>query len=338
MSVAWVGVAATVATGAMSASASNKASKGQQQAAASDRELQAQQFDTQVELNAPFQKTGVGANSKLARLLGIGPSNPGSLKGQSLVDTTGGVPKANADLYANNAAYKQAWDQLKADHASHFGGGYTYQSDAGKIEEAMQGLMAPHMASEVEGPVDPEYGSLLRNFQQSDLDKDIVYQSGLKFGLDEGVKGIERQQGATGSRLSGATLKALARFGNDYGSTKAGESRNRFKDDQNSVYNKLAGVSGAGQQATTQIGNSSQQYASNMSNNILGAANARGASSIAQGNAWQNGINSAVSGYRNSQPVTGNGVGQALFSQTPTGGAGFGTGYAYGNQDLGQYI
>lgn len=338
MSVAWVGVAATVATGAMSASASNKASKGQQQAANSDRAMQMEQFDKQTELQAPFQKTGVAANSRLATLLGVNSAQPGHAKGQTLVDTSGNTPRANADLYANNAAYKESWDKLLADHTTHFGRGYSNESDAGEIEQAMQTLMAPHIAAEVDGPVDPEYGSLLRNFTAEDLNADPVYQSGLKFGLDEGVKGIERQQGATGSRLSGATLKALARFGTDYGSTKANESRSRFKDDQNSIYNKLAGVSGAGQQATNQIANSSQQFATNMSNNITSAANARGASSIAQGNSWQNGINSAVSGYRNSQPVTGNGVSQALFSQTPTGGAGFGTGYAYGNQDLGQYL
>lgn len=64
-------------------------------------------------------------------------------------------------------------------------------------------------------------GQFARKFTQDDMNADPVYKSGLQFGLDQGTQGINRQAAAGGNFLSGATLKALTRFGNDYGSTKA---------------------------------------------------------------------------------------------------------------------
>jgi hypothetical protein len=109
-----------------------------------------------------------------------------------------------------------------------------------------------------------------------------VYQSGLQFGLSEGEKGINRQAAATGSSLSGATLKALTRFGNDYGSTKANESFNRFNVNQDRTYNKLAGVSGAGSRPRTRSAQAAQNFGTNQAGNITSAGNARAAGYIGQ--------------------------------------------------------
>ena len=143
-------------------------------------------------------------------------------------------------------------------------------------------------------------GQFSRKFTTADMNADPVYQSGLQFGLSEGTKGINRQAAAGGSMLSGATLKALTRFGNDYGSTKANESYNRFNTDQNSQYNKLAGLSGAGQQATNQVSAAGQNMANNISASQQGVGNARGSAYLSQGNSWQNAINGGVSAFKNS--------------------------------------
>jgi hypothetical protein len=96
-------------------------------------------------------------------------------------------------------------------------------------------------------------GDLTAEVQRGGFEADPVYQSGLKFGADQGRDAINARATAGGMYDSGATLKALDPFGNDYGSTKANESFNRFNTSNDSIFNRLAGVSGAGQVASNQV-------------------------------------------------------------------------------------
>lgn len=151
-------------------------------------------------------------------------------------------------------------------------------------------------------------GELMRDFTMADRDADPVYQSGLQFGLQQGVQGLERQASAGGSQLSGATLKALSRYGNDYGSTKAQGAFDRFNQNKTTRYNRLAGISGTGQTAANQIAQLGQNYAgqvgannintaNNIGSNTIGAGNARASNYIAQGQNWGNAINSLSNLY-----------------------------------------
>lgn len=142
-------------------------------------------------------------------------------------------------------------------------------------------------------------GQFDRRFTQADMNADPVYQTGLKFGLDQGTQGINRQAAAGGSFLSGATLKALTRFGSDYGSTRANESYNRFNADQTSQYNRLAGLSGAGQQATNQVSAAGTNMANQVSQNQIGAGNARASGFMGQANAISGGLNSYLNYNQN---------------------------------------
>jgi hypothetical protein len=173
-------------------------------------------------------------------------------------------------------------------------------------------------------------GQFGRRFTQADMNADPVYQSGLQFGLDQGTQGINRQAAAGGNFLSGATLKALTRFGNDYGSTKANESYNRFNTDQNSQYNKLAGLSGAGQQATNQVSSAGQNMANNISQSQQGVGNARASGYVGSANAWNGALGQAVNGYQQIQMMN------SLYRQ-PYGYSGV-TGYAPGADPLGDFI
>lgn len=109
-------------------------------------------------------------------------------------------------------------------------------------------------------------GDLVRRFSQSDLEADPVYNNGLKFGLDQGKDAINARSLMAGNYDSGATLKALTRFGNDYGTTKAEGSYNRFTGDQNNTYNRLMGVTNVGQNATNAENTLGFNTASNIAN------------------------------------------------------------------------
>lgn len=147
-------------------------------------------------------------------------------------------------------------------------------------------------------------GSLLRRFSVSDFVNDPVAQSGFAFGAKEGTDAINARALAGGNYDSGATLKALTRFGNDYGSTKAEGAYNRYNTDNTNIYNRLAGVSGAGQTATNAITTAGQNATNNISNSIEGAGNARAAGIVGGANAWggaMGGVSGAVNNYQSNQ-------------------------------------
>ena len=72
---------------------------------------------------------------------------------------------------------------------------------------------------------DPANADLTRQFTEADLAADVPFQKGMQFGLDQGTKGINERAIANGGYDSGATLKALTRFGNDYGNQQAGAAQ-----------------------------------------------------------------------------------------------------------------
>lgn len=159
-------------------------------------------------------------------------------------------------------------------------------------------------------------GSLLRKFNSTDLNADPVYNSGLEFGAKEGADGINARAIATGGYDSGATLKALTRFGNDYGSTKANDSYNRYNTDTTNIFNRLSGVSGTGQTATNAVTAAGTNMANNISNDITGAGNARAAGIVGGANAWGgalSGVSGAINNYQNNQTL------QALLNRNSGG-------------------
>lgn len=311
---------AAVAGGAMAAGAAGDAADAQSAAAAQSDATQRYQYDTTRADNAPFRETGLQANNRLAYLMGLSPNSGGAgsmTRDQIRAQLAPGFTTAGTAATAGTASY---WDSNSNQHDSvggfWAGGTPGTAAVAGSIDEAgLNSAIDRQMAKQAAQANDPSYGSLTRNFTMADRDADPVYQSGLQFGLDEGTKGINRQAAAGGNFLSGATLKALTRFGNDYGSTKANESYNRFNADNTTQYNRLAGLSGAGQQATNQVSAAGQNMANNISASQQGVGNARGSAYLTQGNAWQNAINGGVSAFNTGMnnnspsPMTFDGTG-----------------------------
>jgi len=188
------------------------------------------------------------------------------------------------------------------------------RSDLGPYREAglaaltrLQRLMGISAGGGSEqGGTGADFGSLSRNFSSSDLNNDPVYQSGLQFGLGEGEKAINNRAIAAGGYDSGATLKALTRFGNDYGSTKAAESYNRFITNQGNQYSRLSGLVGSGQNAANMTGNLGAQYAGAAGNTMMGIGNAQAAGQIGLGNAANTGLNN-YGQYQLLQQLSGGG-------------------------------
>ncbi len=144
---------------------------------------------------------------------------------------------------------------------------------------------------------DPAYGSLLRKFSTADIEADPVYKSGLQFGLDQGTSAINARALQTGNYDSGATLKALTRYANDYGSTKAEGAYNRYNADNTNIFNKLSGISGTAQVAANQVGSAGTNATNQISGDLTGAGNARAAGIVGGANAWGSGITGVANAY-----------------------------------------
>lgn len=306
----WGAAVAAVSLYSASQQADAAKSAAGQQGAAAQKSIDEQkaEFAAQQANNAPFLATGTAANARLAGLLGIGGGGS-NLYGS---DTQNGTvsPTPNQELYANDPAYKKAWDTTMASLANTYGSaakshataddltrrlgeqGYT-QDNANQY--ASQNGLSPNSAPGSAGG----YGSLLKPFSASDLAADPVYNSGLQFGLNTGTGAINARALAGGSYDSGATLKALTQYGNDYGSTKAGDAYNRYNTNQSNIYNRLAGISGTGQTAVAQVNQAGTNMANNVSNDLTGIGNARAAGIVGGANAWGGAINNASGAFNN---------------------------------------
>ncbi|SNT33760.1 hypothetical protein SAMN06265795_12647 [Noviherbaspirillum humi] len=345
MSVGWVAAGATLVSGYMGSKAAGDAADAQAQSARDANQTQWNMFNQTQQTQQPWVDRGNAAGNRLQYLLGISSSGSNGvpsyqpLTKASLVDTSAGDWRPNADLYASDAGYRNAWDQFITAHQQRFGDlpNLAKGSDLAATQEALlanSGLnldalnASRQQATQQQTQSDPAYGSLLRNFSAADLQNDPVYQSGLQFGLDEVTKGINNMAAASGSLLSGATLKALTKYGNDYASTKANDAFNRFQTQNTNTYNRLAGVAGTGQQANALVASVGQNMANNVSQNQIGVGNARAASAIGSTNALTNGISQGWGLYQGNQLYSkllgggggGGGGGNALGSSLPTEG------------------
>lgn len=108
-------------------------------------------------------------------------------------------------------------------------------------------------------------------------------------------------------------------------------------------YSRLGGLTALGQNAAAGVGNTGMQTGANVAN-LLGQQGAARAGGILGQQGLSNGITQAFGAVQGAggfgKLFGGNGFGntQAQFSQTPIGSSGFGSGLAYGNQDLGMNI
>lgn len=185
---------------------------------------------------------------------------------------------------------------------------------------------------------DPNYGSLLRAYRNGEefsfTGKDLASDPGYQFGLNQGTQGIERGQASRGNFLSGAAMKELGRFNQDYAGTKFNDAYSRnlgtwntnraaYDTNRNTIYSFLTGQSTMGQNSAAQVGTNNQQTANAIGNNITAAGNASAAGTVAGSNALVNGLNSAVNGFSSSNNLNSAAGWNSLISSggSPYGGS-----------------
>jgi hypothetical protein len=146
----------------------------------------------------------------------------------------------------------------------------------------------------------------------------------------QGENAILQNASATGGLRGGNVQGALAQF--------RPALLSNLIDQQ---YSRLGGLTAIGQNAAAGVGNAGMQTGANVANLLGRQGQAEAGGILGQQSALTGGINKAfgaVQGAGGFGQLFGGGGGsglQAQFSQTPIGSSGFGSGLAYGNQDLG---
>lgn len=100
---------------------------------------------------------------------------------------------------------------------------------------------------------------------------------GYDFRMREGMNAIQASAAARGGLNSGATMKALGRFGQDYAASEYG-----------TYLNRLGAMAGVGQTATGTVANAGQNYAAGAGNALMAAGQARASGYNAIGQGVQN--------------------------------------------------
>ncbi len=158
-------------------------------------------------------------------------------------------------------------------------------------------------------------------FQQSFNQMSYQSDPGYQFRLDEGNKAINASASSRGMANSGATMKALTRYGQDYASGEYQKAYDRFNNDQTNQFNRLATVAGLGQTSNTQLAQAGSNTATQVGNNGMAAANAQAAGQVGAANAYSGAANQGANSWMQYQMMNRNQYQQGSGS----GSGGYGT-------------
>lgn len=239
--------------------------------------------------SAPYRDAGTAALSKIRDLLGI---NSGA-GGVGASDWKTQLKKGYADSFAqianpNSNVLSNIYDII--DKSSSPTDASAYGENVLDFAKRT-GVAAPANLGDILSAPQPSASPAgATGAAPNTADSILAMDPGYQFRLDQGNKAVTNAAGAAGMRNSGATLKALTRYGQDYASGEFGN-----------VVNRLAGLAGTGQ--TAQAGDSSlgANMAMNVGNIFSSQGNARGAASIAQGNAYGGAAQSIGNWYNQQQ-------------------------------------
>lgn len=287
-------LAASVVGGLIQSDSAEDAAASQRQGVAESNALQKYMFDQQRSDSAPQRNLGAAASNMLGMYLGL---QPAALGGPQAVPTV----ESYGDL---RSRLLPQFQQADTDGAGDVISQHRFTNEQA-LEQAIRSEMARQQAAyaayqaqpqQAPAAPNPLFGSLLKPFTGADL----VNEPGYQFGLQQGQQAIDRSAASKGGLYSGATMKALNRFGQDYGGTKFGDAFNRDMSSKTQQYNFLSNAAGLGNTANNQSMAAGANYANAVGNNALGMGNVSAANALTQGTIWGNMINKGTAyGERN---------------------------------------
>jgi hypothetical protein len=211
--------------------------------------------------------SGIATGTALAIAGGIGAA--GSLGGAALESNAAGNAASAQVSGADYAAQLQAEEAQNALNFQEQEWNTQQQNLAPWLKAGGQGLSQLETLLGVGGnKTAPGYGSLTQGFTPPTLEQAEQYP-GYQFGLGQGEQAIQNSAAAKGNAFSGNTAEALNNYAQNYAqqdySNVYNQSFNTFENNQLNQYNRLAALSGVGQQTGTALGSEGEAAASNTS-------------------------------------------------------------------------
>jgi len=292
ITIAAVGAAGGIYSQNQAAGAAESAAKGQQDAANLSYQDQLALMRQQRQDAKPYRDSGYEALNQLNYLMGLGSPtamaqtqnnfDPAAYTNWRIEQMKANVMKNFKDPAKQAAVIAKRTQRITAAMQNPANAWADYQTRVKTAPNKTQGdFWAKRDPSQTQGGESgSEFGFLQKRFNNAEFEKDPGYQ----FRMDEGNKAVESGAAARNGLLSGAAMKAMQKYSQGFASNEYGNAYNRFTGDQQNMYNRLAGISGTGQQQMNQT-NQQQMYGLNQAGGYMqNAADAR-ASGIMGANA-----------------------------------------------------
>lgn len=189
---------------------------------------------------------------------------------------------------------KKALNPLDTSHAIGNPGGFIL----GNVLKGTQGggnaAAVPTAAADPAGgayygdPNDPAYGSFTQPF---DVEQFYSYADpGYAFELQQGTQAIQNSAAAGSGALSGAALKDLIGYSQNFARTGYNDAFNRYQTQQGNIFSRLASIAQLGQNAAAGVGSTGANIAGNAGQAVSNAGGAAGAGIVGAGNALGGGL------------------------------------------------
>ena len=154
---------------------------------------------------------------------------------------------------------------------------------------------------------------LTNQFSNADLNSNLAPNYG--FMLQQGQGANLSAANATGGMVGGNALQGLQNYTQNFAGNAYQNAFTNYQNQQNNIFNRLSGIAGIGQAATTGAANAMLGTGTNVASLTQGIGQAQAAGQIGQANAYGN----ALSGIGNAGLLYG--MNQAGQGATAMGGA-----------------
>lgn len=129
------------------------------------------------------------------------------------------------------------------------------------------------------------YGSLLTPFSAKNMQQ---YSPAYKFQMQQGQQGVLNQDAASQGAMSGASLKDLISFNQNYANTAFNNAFNQYQTQQGNTFQKLSGIAQLGQSAAANTGQQGTALAGQASQSATNVGTAIGGGIASAGNSIGN--------------------------------------------------
>jgi hypothetical protein len=137
-------------------------------------------------------------------------------------------------------------------------------------------------------PGDPAYGSFTKPF---DVEQFYNYADpGYAFELQQGTQALQNSAAAGSGALSGAALKDLLGYSQNFARTGYNDAFNRYQTQQGNIFSRLSSIAQLGQNAAAGVGSTGANIAGNAGQAISNAGGAAGAGIVGAGNSLGSGL------------------------------------------------